>query len=271
MPTLAARFEAKVGRSGEHHLWTGARHSDGSGLMKANGKPTTARRIAWELENGALSSGARVAACPADPACVRMEHLSLQGEGTGDSGSTNKRAPRGAGTKRELRPGVWKLTVTAGRWDDGTPRRVHRTVQAAGSSEAAALLADFAGEVRSAPLPEARSDRDIIVDEAVERFLAEHLVAEKGREERPRGSGPGGTRRGARAEPGCRDGVGGPGAQDQSGGRADRPFGLRAACSGGTGVKGCLGEHRKEVIEQGGNPRNAHAGTAPHIGRARGR
>jgi hypothetical protein len=52
MPTLAARFEAKVDRSGEHHLWTGGRYANGSGLMKANGKPTTARRIAWELANG---------------------------------------------------------------------------------------------------------------------------------------------------------------------------------------------------------------------------
>jgi hypothetical protein len=39
MPILAARFEAKVDRSGEHHLWTGARYADGSGLMQANGKP----------------------------------------------------------------------------------------------------------------------------------------------------------------------------------------------------------------------------------------
>jgi len=78
---------------------------------------------------------------------------------------------------------VWKLTVTAGRWVDGTPRRVHRTVRAATPTGASSELTEFASEVRGAPWPEARSDRDITVDEGVERFLAEHLVAEKGREE----------------------------------------------------------------------------------------
>lgn len=95
----------------------------------------------------------------------------------------SRRAPRGAGSKREVRPGVWKLTVTAGRWDDGTPRRVNRTVRAATASEAAVAQADFAAEVRGAPLPSTKSDRDITLDEAVERFLVEHLVGEKGREE----------------------------------------------------------------------------------------
>jgi hypothetical protein len=55
------------------------RVADGSGLIKANGKPTTARCLAWELVHGTLPPGARVAGCPADPACVRVEHLSVQG------------------------------------------------------------------------------------------------------------------------------------------------------------------------------------------------
>jgi hypothetical protein len=33
MPSLADRFEAKVDRPGEHHLGTGARVADGSGLI----------------------------------------------------------------------------------------------------------------------------------------------------------------------------------------------------------------------------------------------
>jgi hypothetical protein len=184
MPDLATRFEAKVDRSGVHHHWTGARLADGSGQLRVNGKLTTARRVAWELAHGPLSPEARVMACPSDPACVHVDHLSLHGASPAEvARPSRQRAPRGSGTKRQVRPGVWKLTVTAGRWDDGSPRRVHRTVRAATSSEAASTLADFAAEVRGAPLPEARSDRDITVDEAVERFLAEHLVAEKGREQ----------------------------------------------------------------------------------------
>lgn len=73
--------------------------------------------------------------------------------------------------------------MTAGRWEDWTPRRVHRTVAADTAAEASAALADFVAEVRSAPPPDGKSTRDITVDEAVERFLVEHLVGEKGREE----------------------------------------------------------------------------------------
>jgi site-specific recombinase XerC len=79
---------------------------------------------------------------------------------------------------------VWKLTVTSGRWEDGSPRRLHRTVSADNATEAsAAALAGFAADVRSTPMPHGKSSRDITVDEAVERFLVEHLVGEKGREE----------------------------------------------------------------------------------------
>jgi hypothetical protein len=170
MPTLVDRFEAKVDRSGEHHLWTGARYADGSGLIKANGKPTTVRRVAWELAHGPLPTGARVVGCPGDPACVRVDHLSLQGgEAPATPPRARERAARGSGTKRQVRPGVWKLTVTAGRWADGSPRRVHRTVRAATDAEAWAALADLAAELRGAPLPDGKDDRDITVDEAVER------------------------------------------------------------------------------------------------------
>jgi integrase len=183
--TLADRFEEKVDRSGEHHIWTGARLADGSGLIKANGKPTTARRVAWELTHGPLPPGARVLGCPADPACVRIDHLSQKGgEPLAEWQPARMRAPRGSGSKRQVRPAVWKLTVTAGRWADGSPRRVHRTVRAATEAEASAALADFAAEVRGAPLPDGKHDRDMTVDDAVERFLTEHLVGEKGREGR---------------------------------------------------------------------------------------
>jgi hypothetical protein len=46
MPRLEARFDAKVDRSGEHQLWTGAHDADGIGQIRVNGKLTTARRVA---------------------------------------------------------------------------------------------------------------------------------------------------------------------------------------------------------------------------------
>ena len=46
------------------------------------------------------------------------------------------RGPRGGGSKRMVRAGVWKLTVSAGRYADGSVRRLHRTVHVRGDVEA---------------------------------------------------------------------------------------------------------------------------------------
>ena len=82
-----------------------------------------------------------------------------------------------------VRPGVWKLTVTVGRFADGSQRRVHTTVHAQNELEATRALARFVAEVRDSSLPRSRLERDITVDEAVERFLTEHLDRERGREQ----------------------------------------------------------------------------------------
>ena len=79
---------------------------------------------------------------------------------------------------------MWKLTVTSGRYADGQVRRLHRTVQADTEIEATRELAAFVAEVRRDPLPNHRQDRDVTVDEAIEKFLVEHLLGEKGREPR---------------------------------------------------------------------------------------
>ena len=42
MPTLRDRFEAKVDRSGVHHLWTGSKKADGTDKMKVDRKAVTA-------------------------------------------------------------------------------------------------------------------------------------------------------------------------------------------------------------------------------------
>ena len=113
--SLRNRFEAKVDRSSEHYVLTGSRTSDG-GELKVDGKTVSARRVAWELARGALAVGVVVKACPEDQACVRVEHLALRGE---SPAANRRRAPRGTGSKTEIRPGVWKLTVTSGLYADG--------------------------------------------------------------------------------------------------------------------------------------------------------
>jgi integrase len=181
MLTLGDRFETKVDRSGDHHLWTGATKADGTGVLKVAGKVVTAPRVAWELANGELRPGVRVQGCSSEPACVRVDHLSLHGGGARVR-PDRRRAARGSGSKVEVRPGVWKLTVTAGRYAEGQVRRVHRTVHVATAAEAARELAAFVTEVHESPSVASRADRDVTVDEAIERFLTEYLVGEKGRD-----------------------------------------------------------------------------------------
>lgn len=81
MTTLEERFEAKVDRTGVHHVWTGSKKADGTGKLKVDGRIVTAHRVAWELVNGPLPIGARVGSCPDEKACVRADHLSVLGGG----------------------------------------------------------------------------------------------------------------------------------------------------------------------------------------------
>jgi integrase len=177
--SLADRFEAKVDRSGAHDVWLGARQADGVGLLRASGKVTTARRVAWELERGRLPDGARLRGCPDEPACVRVSHLALIRR----TGPAPGRRPRGSGSLKMVRPRVWKLTVTVGRYADGSQRRVHTTAHAANMLEANRALARFVADVRNSSLPASKPDRDITVDEAVDEFLTAHLQDERGREQ----------------------------------------------------------------------------------------
>ncbi len=181
MTTLAERFEAKVDRSGEHHVWTGSKKADGTGKLKIGGSTETAPRAAWELAHGSLPDGAKVRGCPDEPACVRLDHLTVDGI---SAPAKTSRSARGGGSKRRIRPGVWQLSVSAGRFEDGSPRRFHRTVHADSELEAAAMLAAFVTEVNQQSKPVRRGQRELTVDEGIELFLNQHLRDEKGREEK---------------------------------------------------------------------------------------
>ncbi len=76
--SLQQRFDRLVDRCGEHHLWRGAVRPDaGTGRMRVEGKELPAYRIAWELAHGPLQADVRVLPCPDEPACVRIDHLSV--------------------------------------------------------------------------------------------------------------------------------------------------------------------------------------------------
>lgn len=185
MVSATDRFNAKVQRSGEHHIWTGALKQDGTGQVRLDGKLMTAPRAAWEFAHGPLPPGSKVRGCPDEPACVRLEHLSLLGaEGVVAGAASRRRAPQGAGSKRLVRPGVWKLTVTASADADGMKRRINRTVHALTEVAANRELAAFVTEVATDPPPPTHDLQRVRVDHAIELFLTEHLRDERGREER---------------------------------------------------------------------------------------
>lgn len=184
MPSAAERFEAKVDRSGEHHLWRGTPGSDGKGQVRISGRLMTAPRAAWEFVHGPLAPGVHVRRCPDEPSCVRIDHLSVSGDVADHQRASRRRAPRGAGSKRFVRPGVWKLTVTIGTERDGTQRRITRTVEALTEAAANRELATFVAEVTAAPTPAPDDLCNLAMNDAIELFLAQHLRDEKGREER---------------------------------------------------------------------------------------
>ena len=62
-------------------------------------------------------------------------------------------------------------------------RRLFRTVRAEGEAEATRELASFVSEHRD-NAARSKADRDITFDDAVERFLTEHLAGDKGRSDK---------------------------------------------------------------------------------------
>ena len=134
MATLQERFDAKVDRTGGHHLWTGSTDASGVPQIRVDGRLTTARRVAWEFAHGPLSPAQRITACPASTRRVRVEHLAIAGravppaaEPATDAASTKAgtRRKRGTGSVVEQSPGVWRVAASGsvGR----TVRIVHGT------------------------------------------------------------------------------------------------------------------------------------------------
>lgn len=127
--------------------------------------------------------GARILPCPDEPACVRLEHLSVFI--AEDKVERTERARKGAGSMSKVGPSTWKLTVTVGEYANGQRRRISRRVHVPDANAAARELAIFVSEAQGqAPVVPTGLRRDITVDEAIDLFLTEYLGEEKGRDER---------------------------------------------------------------------------------------
>src|SRR5919106_4455149 len=116
MTTLSDRLARRTDRNGEHHCWLGTTGADGTPQIRVDGHLTTVRRVMWEQAHGPLSAGTTVAACPDEPRCVRVDHLSLGRKRRSPIGvplATRSRSRRGSGSMRQVRPGIWELALSA--------------------------------------------------------------------------------------------------------------------------------------------------------------
>jgi hypothetical protein len=143
--SIEERFAAKVDRRGAHHRWLGTCDSNGTPQIRVDGHLTTARRVAWELSRGPLPPKITVAACEADPTCVRVEHLGLgrrrRHPHPAPIAPPRRGRPNRTGTIREVGAGVWELAVTSADGSGRRYRRIHGN-----RHDATAALATFAVE-----------------------------------------------------------------------------------------------------------------------------
>jgi hypothetical protein len=163
VPNAEERFRAKIERRDGHDIWTGFVDHRGTGMVRIHGHLLTVQRAAWEFAHGPLQPGLRVNSCARERACVRLAHLSVTTPEDRNAKRTGRRRPKGSGSKREVRPGVWQLAITEATTAEGRPVRRFETVHG-DESAANAALEELAGYIR-------RDLGDLRVRELVERYL----------------------------------------------------------------------------------------------------
>ena len=182
--TPADRFRAKTLERDGHLVWTGATNAVGVGVLKVDGRMTTARRAAWELEHGKLMASARVTLLCDEPSCVLVEHLAIATKGdrpeaAREAPDRRSRRAKGAGSVRARGDGVWELAVSQGADERGRQSRVRKTFR--GSKAAATKeLARLVVEVQTEGVPEPTPRRGgPSVDDLVQGYWA--YAEEQGR------------------------------------------------------------------------------------------
>jgi hypothetical protein len=103
--TAAQRFEIKIDRSGDCHLWTARRDSDGYGRFRPDGANTSevpAHRVAFVLGGGTIPDGMQVLHTCDNPPCVRYDHLFI-GTNADNMADRNRKGRARAGTHKRAR------------------------------------------------------------------------------------------------------------------------------------------------------------------------
>lgn len=75
--SIEERFNSKVNKIGQCHLWLGCIDTSGYGLFRVGRKLEKAHRFAWQQVNGPIENGLLVMHKCDNTKCVNIEHLSL--------------------------------------------------------------------------------------------------------------------------------------------------------------------------------------------------
>jgi hypothetical protein len=114
---VAVRFEAKVDRSGDCHLWTGAKRVQRDGLPYGHLKGEDRRmilahRLAWELAFGPIPPGLQVDHVCRVRLCVNPAHLRLATQKqNAENLGVQRNSPTGYRGVRLTRYGRFQATV----------------------------------------------------------------------------------------------------------------------------------------------------------------
>lgn len=104
MRSLEERFWAKVDKSGDCWLWTGARNPYGR-IGIGRHRTVLAHRVAWELMVGPIPDGMKIDHRCRVVACVNPDHLRVV---THKQNLEHQRSDRGASLRRD---GRWEARV----------------------------------------------------------------------------------------------------------------------------------------------------------------
>ena len=90
------RFNAKINKTNECHVWNAARQKQGYGMFSIDGKSMPAHRFAYLLHNGTIAENMVVHQTCENSGCVNPEHLELQTK------SQNKRSYNSVRVSKEM-------------------------------------------------------------------------------------------------------------------------------------------------------------------------